>query len=755
MANEDLKSGSSDIKKSESKIYPGARTYNPLSVLSSYSYTISLYMVIPEIMSKFIAGGGTMAGISPLDPGIRIVAQSGGINSEIENRLTGPDGLDYYIDDLTIETVLPNSGPSSPSSVNTNIKFKIIEPYGFSFLQDLAVSRQQMMSQSGMSPTDVDYALPAQQYILGIRFHGYDRDGKIVTNADFMDYTGGYTTNTGIIERYIPIIIARSKFRIDGKTVFHNIEANAISEDRAFGSIWATMSQQQTLTGNTVGDILKGKDGLIASLNEIQARRLDAEKIEYKIEYDIQFIDENGKIDNDSPIARALLQDQVTTTSEDMSLSYAKDSKKVTIKDSLNSVAATNKHSFGVVAGQHVSQVITDIIKRSTYITDALSSKILPDLESTTVDSPTSKTVRWFNINPSVQIINWDKKLADWVCKITYQIRPYDVPFIPGVYNNKLSRFPGVYKSYDYWMTGTNSEIISYSQEYNNLYYMPIPENGGPQTSGSYPTTTKAIVNSGGSASPTGAGQNNSGQIADNLKTNLDSMSDHAIATINIIGDPDYIMTSVGVNNVGISQYYGKDQSINPTSGQVFAKINFRTAKDYDSDGLLKSTGPINFYNIGSMLEAGIEGMLYMIIKVVNSFSKGSFTQKLSLVIVPEDQIDRQETTKAKPDSGREDAVKSLPPAPTPRPSIPSVDLRTPQSSLGKGVQSLLNKPTKIENPSVTDIQNSDVYKKLRLANVGGREAYNRAKESLITGVVDDQVVGNGSKPSTETQRGK
>jgi hypothetical protein len=66
----------------------------------------------------------------------------------------------------------------------------------------------------------------------------------------------------------------------------------------------------------------------------------------------------------------------------------------------------------------------------------------------------------------------------------------------------------------------------------------------------------------------------------------------------------------------------------------------------------------------------------------------------------------------------------------------------------------LAPRPTKIANPSVDDVRNSDVYRKLQ-GVIGSREAYNRAKESLITGVVDDQIVGNGSKPSTETQRGK
>jgi hypothetical protein len=43
--------------------------------------------------------------------------------------------LDYYIDDLDIVTYFP--GGNQKATASAQIKFRIIEPYGFSFLHDL------------------------------------------------------------------------------------------------------------------------------------------------------------------------------------------------------------------------------------------------------------------------------------------------------------------------------------------------------------------------------------------------------------------------------------------------------------------------------------------------------------------------------------------------------------------------------------------------------------------------------------------
>jgi hypothetical protein len=95
-------------------------------------------------------------------------------------------------------------------------------------------------------------------------------------------------------------------------------------------------------------------------------------------------------------------------------------------------------------------------------------------------------------------------------------------------------------------------------------------------------------------------------------------------------------MTSFGVKSTSASKFYGKDSSINPSGGQVFIQIVFNMATDYGSDGLLDITDQLQFYKTDKVKKAGIDGIVYMVVKVESTFSKGTFTQVLECLLVDE-----------------------------------------------------------------------------------------------------------------------
>jgi hypothetical protein len=105
------------------------------------------------------------------------------------------------------------------------------------------------------------------------------------------------------------------------------------------------------------------------------------------------------------------------------------------------------------------------------------------------------------------------------------------------------------------------------------------------------------------------------------------------------MGDPDYLMSGVGVNNVGLPQYYGKGFTINPNSGQIFIRINFRSGEDYKPDGTLNILGPIKFYGADVGDIPAPEGLIYMVTEVESTFSKGLFSQSLVCVMAPESSL--------------------------------------------------------------------------------------------------------------------
>jgi hypothetical protein len=100
--------------------------------------------------------------------------------------------------------------------------------------------------------------------------------------------------------------------------------------------------------------------------------------------------------------------------------------------------------------------------------------------------------------------------------------------------------------------------------------------------------------------------------------------------------------------------------SINPNGGQIFIEINFFEGTDYDiNSGLLKINKNIEFYlpntqpeNVLSDEDDGrVTGLVYMVLSVVSSFSKGRFTQDLDLVLWSDPTVKK---TKGVNSQGRE-----------------------------------------------------------------------------------------------------
>jgi hypothetical protein len=69
--------------------------------------------------------------------------------------------------------------------------------------------------------------------------------------------------------------------------------------------------------------------------------------------------------------------------------------------------------------------------------------------------------------------------------------------------------------------------------------------------------------------------------------TSLFDPASQAEAKIQILGDPDFIMTDSGYSEEQLyKKFYGADGfTINPNGGQVFVEIDFKEAVDYSSDG--------------------------------------------------------------------------------------------------------------------------------------------------------------------------
>jgi hypothetical protein len=220
---------------------------NILGNYASYTYSLSWYLLPPDSYINLIKSQKkSMAGF-------QLLAQSGGIpmNSQRNEFFN----LDYYIDNLELDTLMPGKSTKMANSA-TKLKFTITEPNGITLLDNLyrAVAKLYSGASGKFSATGVaNYA--AAQYLLAIRFYGYDDQGNLVqVGRD----SKNATDSRAVVEKFYPFIIQNVKFRVASKLAEYEISGIPIGHGTAFSSNRGVIPAPIELTGTTVKDILSG-----------------------------------------------------------------------------------------------------------------------------------------------------------------------------------------------------------------------------------------------------------------------------------------------------------------------------------------------------------------------------------------------------------------------------------------------------------------------------------------------------------------
>ena len=650
VAGQGDKGSSNKVKSTEiaSGPKPGSRPQNPLGSLSSYTYQISLYMITPDAYDAFIQSGRNNINAinNAANPqvateiennmsGAYIIAQSGGINNKTSKRAFD---LDFYIDDLKINTTT-NAKAKKTSSNDTEMSFNIYEPYGFSFISKLNNAAALLKKKSKLKDYKNLSNSSKQFFVVGLRFQGYDENGKEISgastyNQDTFDVTGD---SGGVFERFFDIRITDMKFKIDGKMTVYNITAATIAPKAGFGVKYGRIDKGARVEGSTVEDVLRGTKGLLTTLNEqqeLQAKKNGEGSIPnvYKLRY-------LGTAE--AEIGAASIVSIADLDKSKLPMSAAANIKQVNESVSVSAVPDTNRRTITFANDVSIMQAIGSIVSQSSYLEDALTQVIKSDTEppkpgqgSETIKDPNPKTIKWYNLGAEVKCLGFDNIVGDFAYEITYVIQPYETPMITSPYVGKTSKYYGAHKRYEYWFTGKNSEIINYEQKMDNSYFLP-----------SMNPTGSAASQGGGADIPTVPGKRQNedrtgkldiGKEAQNsYLTSLYDPGAYATAKVTILGDPDYLMqdSPSSINQV-YRQFYGKGFTINPNGGQVFIEIDFKEAEDYNNiDGLLSINDSIQFWKYPKSVSSQIKGVSYMLTEVVSTFSKGKFTQELDCVI--------------------------------------------------------------------------------------------------------------------------
>jgi hypothetical protein len=172
--------------------------------------------------------------------------------------------LDYYLDDLVIKTVITNASASQVYELS----FKVTEPNGLTLIPNINYAIRDGIP--GAAPVNTDFCLV-------VSFYGWDIDGNLITDPSRDTGLPGAVPNieNAILTRYYPFTITNIDFTVESKSVVYQVTGAPKAYAKASSSGLASTPTNIDLTGETVSQILSGKNSILASLAEQQGNLAD------------------------------------------------------------------------------------------------------------------------------------------------------------------------------------------------------------------------------------------------------------------------------------------------------------------------------------------------------------------------------------------------------------------------------------------------------------------------------------------------
>jgi hypothetical protein len=287
--------------------------------------------------------------------------------------------------------------------------------------------------------------------------------------------------------------------------------------------------------------------------------------------------------------------------------------------------------TIGITAGQPIVTVIDEIIKNSTYITDQAAYIVDEPTQETKPQKPLGDLM-WYKISvETTPILPRDKKRNDYAYNIKYVISAYPINSMDSEYFPE-SKIRGRHKSYKYWFTGQNTQVLKFEQKFNSLYKTTfnnpkILADANRKMNRDTPGREYQAAVAGSNS--TGAeGLTNS--IGASAADYLYSPTDIAKCELTIVGDPAWIQQGEAATGIGSLNYnfsaFNADGTINFDAQQIVFDLQWNPGVDYDLTG----TGLAN-PNVSSAAQAIYT---YVATECTSKFNKGRFEQDIKGVQV-------------------------------------------------------------------------------------------------------------------------
>ena len=218
---------------------------NVLDQYASYTYSISWYLLSPAQYNSLY----TSMKVNTI--GWQLLMQSGGIPVGNRNQFFP---VDYYMDDLEIDSVVPLHGTNMINSA-TELKWKVTEPNGITLIEQL------YRAVKSVTPSTPNPNYLTAQHCLVIQFYGYDSQGNLVAPATGQTTTTGQLSNTNpksVIQKYYPCVVTDIKFRVANKAIEYSVSAKPLVHFYNASTDRGTIPFAFSLSGQTVAQLLVG-----------------------------------------------------------------------------------------------------------------------------------------------------------------------------------------------------------------------------------------------------------------------------------------------------------------------------------------------------------------------------------------------------------------------------------------------------------------------------------------------------------------
>jgi hypothetical protein len=440
--------------------------------------------------------------------------------------------------------------------------------------------------------------------------------------------------------------------------------------------------------------------------------------------------------------------------------------------------------TFDYSPGTPIVVILDQILQNSSYIADQAAYMVDEPGQKTKPQKPLGE-LAWYKISVETSRIKHDAKRRDYAYNITYIISAYAI-------NSMLSQyFPavplrGIHKSYKYWFTGQNTQVVRFEQKFNSAYTLTF-------TNATVPSDQRALYQQLGREAPkveyqaavgSGSSQGAEGitnSIGASAADYLYSPTDIAKVELTIVGDPAWLQqgeSGAGISSLGFDfNPFNADGGINFDSQEIIFDLQWNTVADYDVNG----TGLANPNKTPNTTQAS-QTYIYRASELTSKFSKGKFEQDLKGTLFeiadtrrdpPSDgSSDRAETarlnrqgnaadqtaatqartgvdlTNASAGGGRGNGQAQLA-AEQARLAASSTTGVNPTSSLAQGTQAALSPPTVLPAPTLTQLQSSPAYIAARRSGETPDAALQAARTSFAATAGGSPVVSNGQAIAT------